>query len=455
MKADLVAKLRCPARECGSPRLSLQATSTQTLHYRAGPIDEVREGSIICEECGRSYPISEYVVSFEQIFPAELLKEADYWAKWYGFMWDKGYYGYFDLRAPMAPLITEGIDVLDPARLERKDIAGEHSILAEHSLIKRADDILDIGCGTGWSSLDLARRGHNVVAFDPSAQNMRLAKRYAIAQGEYIEYIGAAIGYLAFNPETFGAVISLYALHHVPHLERELEAVRSWLRADGAIGVAEHLRDDPTLQALFVKLYEWASREVYPGLRTLDLQELYTSLPQAPHSELEGAGSKDIISGLLKYFHLESLSSRYYSLDSFSLNYYLAEGLDKDAHYHAARVIDRIYRLYSQAYPEGAELVTLVARKKPDVTALHERLAREALAISAGPVEDRELGILRAAVEVLQDQVTGLQETIAIRNKQIEELEGWATSMEHALIEQRAGGTGRKARQLLRFLRRN
>jgi len=191
MRAEFVRELRCPARDCLSGELRLEAIASQTLHYRTGPVDEVREGTVICGACGRAYPIEEYVLSFEQLFPEALREEARYWGKWYGFMWSQGHLGFFDLRAPMAPQIINGVEALDPSTLERKDLGDSHSMLANHPLIRGAEVVLDIGCGTGWSSLFLARRGHKVVPFDPSGENMRLAKRYAISQGEYIEYIGA------------------------------------------------------------------------------------------------------------------------------------------------------------------------------------------------------------------------------------------------------------------------
>ena len=67
-------------------------------------------------------------------------------------MWDRGYLGFFDLKQPFAPLITEGIEVLDPSSVQGVERGGTHSILDDHPLIRDAEWVLDIGCGTGWSS---------------------------------------------------------------------------------------------------------------------------------------------------------------------------------------------------------------------------------------------------------------------------------------------------------------
>src|SRR5205085_8489958 len=130
------------------------------------------------------------------------------------------------------------------------DLDGTHVTLAEHPLINGAERVLDVGCGCGWSSLYLARRGHKLVAFDPSVDNVRRAKLYAISKGEYIEYIGAALGYLSFRPGVFDAVFALHSIHHVPDLRNEVATLRGWLREGGAIAVDEHIQNDPTLIAV-------------------------------------------------------------------------------------------------------------------------------------------------------------------------------------------------------------
>src|SRR6478672_3689490 len=104
MKAELATKLCCPARECGAGSLRLDAQQVETLAYETGPVEEVREGALVCPACGRSYPIHEYVLSFEDLFPAVLREESEFWGRWYGFMWDQGYLGFFDLKQPFAPL---------------------------------------------------------------------------------------------------------------------------------------------------------------------------------------------------------------------------------------------------------------------------------------------------------------------------------------------------------------
>lgn len=424
MRAEFVREICCPARECLSGELRLEVGASQVLNYRNGPVEEVREGAVTCGACGRAYPIEGYVLSFEQLFPEALREEARFWGKWYGFMWSQGHLGFFDLRAPMAPQIAQGVEALDPSTLERKDLGGSHSILADHPLIKDAEAVLDIGCGTGWSSLFLARRGHRVVGFDPSVENMRLAKRYAISQGEYIEYIGAGLGFIAFRPGVFDAIFALHSIHHVPGLGGEMRLAREWLREGGGIAVDEHIRHNPVMEALAGRLHEWAQAEVFPKVRTLDIEELHSRLPRAPQSTLEDAGSEEVISSIVDNFVLESVSTRYVSLNSFSFIYYLDRGMDVKSYYVSAGVLDKIYQFFQEAFPDGTEYVAMIGRRDDATLGTPNEVAERALNLMAS-VEDgyKDAASLSVAIPALQERITRLNADIQARSGYIEELE--------------------------------
>jgi 2-polyprenyl-3-methyl-5-hydroxy-6-metoxy-1,4-benzoquinol methylase len=413
MKADLNARLRCPASECQG-RLDVVARAVKTLHYRSGPVEEVEEGELRCSECRRAYPIAGYVPSFERLFPAELREEADYWSKWYGFMWERGYLGFFDLRVPMAPFITEGVEALDPSTLDHNDLRGSHFALIEHPLIREAGHVLDVGCGTGWSSLFLARRGHEVVAFDPSLANMRLAKRYAISQGEYIEYIAAGLGYLSFELASFDAIVALHSIHHVPALKEKMADMREWLRDGGGIGIDEHLGDHPVLGSLAAKMRVWAEDEVYPKARTLG-PEFLRDLPAAGHSSLEGSGSKEVISAFVENFEVETFSSRYVSLDPFSFIYFLSRDLDVRAYHYGGDVLEHIYKFMGEAFPEDAEYVTLVGKKSERTGRDQSELAMQAWRLgerSANNRKEDDTLAARARVIVLQRALDDVNEQL-------------------------------------------
>jgi SAM-dependent methyltransferase len=375
MHREFAELLNCPAPDCGAPDLTLAVESVEAVEYRTGAVEEVREGALACARCGSRYPIRDFVPSFEGVFPTELREEARYWSDWYGFFWDKGYRGFFDLRAPIAHMISRGIEVYDPHTLDGRDLPGTHTALADHPAVREAARVLDVGCGCGWSSLYLARRGHSVVAFDPSVDNVTRAKLYAISQGEYIEYLAAGLGYLGFKPGLFDALFALHSIHHVPNLRNEIALVRDWLRDGGVVAVDEHVQTDPTLDGIRVEMESWFTREAAPRHTTIGREEM-EGLPRSPHSRLEDAGSSEVLGALIDNFAIESFQARFVSLDLFGFTYYLARGCDIEGYRHAGEVVHQIYRFLERAYPERAEYVTVIGRKSPNPGPANEEVAR-------------------------------------------------------------------------------
>src|SRR5918997_5436514 len=60
-----------------------------------------------------------------------------------------------------------------------------------------ASSIIDIGCGTGLLTCELARRGHRLIGVEPSKAMLALARGRGLgAQGEWIEGDALSLGEL-------------------------------------------------------------------------------------------------------------------------------------------------------------------------------------------------------------------------------------------------------------------
>ena len=436
MHKDLVQILNCPARDCAASGLALEETAVETIAYRTGTVSEVREGALVCAACGRRYPIEDFVPTFEQLFPADLQEEARYWGDWYGFFWDRGYRGFFDLRAPVAHFIARGIEVPDPGSLSGRDLPGTHKTLAEHPLVQGAERIMDVGCGAGWSSLYLARLGHSVVAFDPSAANVRRAKLYAISQGERIEYIATGLGFLNFKPEVFDAAFALHSIHHVPDLNNEMVLVREWLREGGAIAVDEHIRSDTLLAPIVEELDNWFNEQVAPRYRTLNAEEL-KYLYDSGHSRMEDAGSSEVLSALAGNFSIESFQTRFVSLDLFSYMYYLWRRCVPEEYTRASTAVSAVYNFLESTCPERAEYVTVLGRKAegpgPAMPALQKT---QKATVTVRDASELRTEAMQEAIEALQATVEALNETVHAKDRHASELQ--------AVIERQAAELARK-----------
>ncbi len=72
--------------------------------------------------------------------------------------------------------------------------------------------ILDVGCGTGSTSLALARRGAHVTGIDPSAPMLAAARARMAQGGAAAEFIQADAGTHGFAPGRFDAVVSRFGV---------------------------------------------------------------------------------------------------------------------------------------------------------------------------------------------------------------------------------------------------
>lgn len=88
--------------------------------------------------------------------------------------------------------------------------------------------VLDCGCGTGWLSYFLARRGYDVVGTDVSSDAIRLAQSHPMfCDGSAPAFAVADSESLTFTAE-FDAVVFFDALHHAID---EVEALKGAFRA--------------------------------------------------------------------------------------------------------------------------------------------------------------------------------------------------------------------------------
>ena len=111
------------------------------------------------------------------------------------------------------------------------------------TILSRCDisgkEVLEIGCGKGRITRDLAMHARRVVAIDPDAAALEKA-RAAIA-ADNVEFMLAPSGVPDLPAGSFDVVIYTLSLHHVPDTEisGSLRSSAGLLRNDGAIAVVE------------------------------------------------------------------------------------------------------------------------------------------------------------------------------------------------------------------------
>jgi ubiquinone/menaquinone biosynthesis C-methylase UbiE len=72
-----------------------------------------------------------------------------------------------------------------------KNTSKEVEFLIEELALPPAGLVLDVGCGTGRHSIELAKRGYSVTGLDLSAEMLARARKGSAAAGVEVEWIRA------------------------------------------------------------------------------------------------------------------------------------------------------------------------------------------------------------------------------------------------------------------------
>jgi SAM-dependent methyltransferase len=98
--------------------------------------------------------------------------------------------------------------------------------------LPRAARVVDLGCGAGLpATRALTEHGLRVLGVDFSAAQLRRARRLVPAAS----FVLADMTALHLHPGSVDAVVSFYALIHVPRADQQalLPCIRTWLRPGG------------------------------------------------------------------------------------------------------------------------------------------------------------------------------------------------------------------------------
>jgi ubiquinone/menaquinone biosynthesis C-methylase UbiE len=103
--------------------------------------------------------------------------------------------------------------------------------------------LLEVGCGIGVDSIQLAKRGFQVTAVDLTENALTVARQFAARRGVAVDFRLGNAEKLDFPDESFDAVYSFGVLHHTPDIERSVAEVHRVLRPGGTAYVMLYHRD--------------------------------------------------------------------------------------------------------------------------------------------------------------------------------------------------------------------
>jgi ubiquinone/menaquinone biosynthesis C-methylase UbiE len=109
-------------------------------------------------------------------------------------------------------------------------------------------DALDIGCGTGFLSLELAGRGHRVTGIDFAPAMLAEARRKAAERAFAIRFEQGDAEQLPFAPGSFDLAMCRHLLWTLPHPEAAIDEWIRVLRPGGRLVVIDSQFDPSVLE---------------------------------------------------------------------------------------------------------------------------------------------------------------------------------------------------------------
>jgi SAM-dependent methyltransferase len=101
------------------------------------------------------------------------------------------------------------------------------------SLAGSSGRLLEVGCGIGVDSIQLAKCGFDVTAVDLTESALHVAREFAVRRGVEIDFRLGNAEKLEFPDGTFDAVYSFGVLHHTPDIDAAVDEVHRVLRPGG------------------------------------------------------------------------------------------------------------------------------------------------------------------------------------------------------------------------------
>lgn len=122
-------------------------------------------------------------------------------------------------------------------------------------------DVLDVGCGTGFLVSLLCKEGFEAIGVDPSKGMLEAAKEnYPELQDSLFE---ASAEQLPFIDENFDIVLASGSLVHVPEIESAAREMARVLRPGGLLRIIDHSEPvEKTLSTPLCRLFSHASGDI-------------------------------------------------------------------------------------------------------------------------------------------------------------------------------------------------
>lgn len=253
-----------------------------------------------------------------------IIEEGRHWGRFMARFWDVGDRSIFDLRVKGTHPSFFVAGVLEPDDRDTwrrwsnfPPAAGDMCFGWLHRLEGKRG--VDVGCGGGQFGLEAARRGLRMVGFDPSFEEVALARRHAREQGVgNIDYVRAEPAHPPFRAGSFDLFMAKDSLHHVPQLDVVFPRLLAIATRDAHVLIHEHVAKAELKGRLMSRLMPRAVEKIRRRWAKVEI----------PPELLRDSANEDVSAHLVRPA-MEQLTDQIHSVESL----FLAEELEMTAHY--------------------------------------------------------------------------------------------------------------------------
>lgn len=165
--------------------------------------------------------------------------------------------------------------------------------------LKGKSTILDVGCGAGFLSNELAQAGHYVTGVDLSESSLAVARQYDTTKS--VNYLVADAFVLPFKDASFDAVCAMDFLEHVEYPDQVIKEFSRVLKPDGKFFFHTFNRNF-FAWLIIIKLVEWLLPKTAKNMHVLRLfikpRELQAFCKAAKLETTEVVGIKPVFSSI-------------------------------------------------------------------------------------------------------------------------------------------------------------
>jgi cyclopropane fatty-acyl-phospholipid synthase-like methyltransferase len=150
-------------------------------------------------------------------------------------------------------------------RARATDAAEELAQLLD--VLRPGSTVLDLGCGSGVPIAKALSESHDLIGVDLSGAQLANAGR----QAPGAQFVQADMASCAFLPASFDAVVSFYAIFHLPLTEHGplISRISEWLRPGGYfLATFSPVREEGYVEDFFGEEMYWSNLGL-PEYRTL------------------------------------------------------------------------------------------------------------------------------------------------------------------------------------------